>query len=44
MSVIEIDTGLISSGYLSCSITYKTGSVDEIEKLVESASQRPQWS
>ena len=42
ISLIGLDTGVIFSGYLDYSIMYKTGSTDEIEKLAESAFQRPQ--
>ena len=44
MSLFEIDTGVIFSGYLDYSIMYKTGSTDGIEKLAESVFERPQWS
>ena len=40
MSVVEIDTGFSFSGYLGFSITYKTASIEEIETLVDSASER----
>ena len=46
MSLIEIDTGAIFSGYLDYrhGIMYKTRSIDGIEKLAKSAFERPQWS
>ena len=44
MSLIEIDTGVIFSGYLDYGIMYKTRSIDGIEKLAKSAFERPQWS
>ena len=44
MSLIEIDTALIFAGYLGFSILYKSGSVDEIQTLVESVFPKPQRS